>query len=37
VLYYFIPLLLALIAYLLLESRAKKLRRKMKRRWQKAD
>ena len=28
VLYYFIPLLLALIAYLLLESRAKKLRAK---------
>ena len=33
VLYYFIPLLLALICYLLLESRAKKLRaKKMKRR-----
>lgn len=33
VLYYFIPLLLALVCYLLLESRAKKLRVKTRRRW----
>jgi uncharacterized membrane protein YbhN (UPF0104 family) len=37
VLYYFIPLLLALIAYLILESRAKKLRAKNEKRWQKVD